>query len=80
MNFGRPGALLGSSVAFGSGCGQALPGMPRKAPLCSCAFFIGGLVVVLIGIDANRLGARFPGQNQAWLPGIQLIYKWEAAN
>ena len=35
INFGRPGALLGSSVAFGSGCGKALPGMPRKAPLCS---------------------------------------------
>jgi len=33
INFGRPGALLGSSVAFGSGCGQALPGVPRKAPL-----------------------------------------------
>ena len=28
------GAQLGSSVAFGSGCGQTLPGMPRKAPLC----------------------------------------------
>ena len=28
------GAQLGSSVAFGSGCGQALPGMPSKAPLC----------------------------------------------
>jgi len=28
------GAQLGSSVAFGSGCGQALPGMPRKVPLC----------------------------------------------
>jgi len=28
------GAQLGSSVAFGSGCGQALPGVPRKAPLC----------------------------------------------
>ena len=25
----------GSSVVFGSGCGQALPGVPRKAPLCS---------------------------------------------
>ena len=24
---------LGSSVAFGSGCGQTLSGMPRKAPL-----------------------------------------------
>ena len=24
------GAQLGSSVAFGSGCGQALPGVPRK--------------------------------------------------
>ena len=34
INFGRPGALLGSSVAFGSGCWQALPGVPRKAPLC----------------------------------------------
>jgi len=34
INFGRPGALLGSSVAFGSGCGEALPGVPRKAPLC----------------------------------------------
>jgi len=33
INFGRPGELLGSSVAFGSGCGQALPGVPRKAPL-----------------------------------------------
>ena len=28
------GAQLGSSAAFGSGCGQALPGVPRKAPLC----------------------------------------------
>ena len=27
-------AQLGSSEAFGSGCGQALPGVPRKAPLC----------------------------------------------
>ena len=27
-------AQLGSSVAFGSGCGQTLPGVPRKAPLC----------------------------------------------
>jgi len=28
------GAQLGSSVAFGSGCGRTLPGVPRKAPLC----------------------------------------------
>jgi len=28
------GAQLGSSVAFGSGCGGELPGVPRKAPLC----------------------------------------------
>ena len=28
------GAQLGSSVAFDSSCGQALPGVPRKAPLC----------------------------------------------
>ena len=28
------GAQLCSSVAFGSGCGQALPGLPRKVPLC----------------------------------------------
>jgi len=28
------GAQLGSSVAFGSGCGQALQGVPLKAPLC----------------------------------------------
>ena len=28
------GAQLGRSVAFGSGCGQALPGVPRKALLC----------------------------------------------
>jgi len=34
INFRRPGALLGSSEAFGSGYGQALPGVPRKAPLC----------------------------------------------
>ena len=27
-------AQLGGSAAFGSGCGQALPGVPRKAPLC----------------------------------------------
>jgi len=27
------GAQLGSSVAFGYGCGQTLPGVPRKAPL-----------------------------------------------
>ena len=31
------GAQLGSSVAFGSGCGQTLPGVPRKAPLCLLA-------------------------------------------
>jgi len=30
INFGRPGAQLGSSVAFGSGCGQALPGCCAK--------------------------------------------------
>jgi len=29
----KAGAQLGSSVAFGSGCGQTLPGVPRKAPL-----------------------------------------------
>ena len=29
------GAQLGSSVAFGSDCGQALLGVPRKEPLCS---------------------------------------------
>ena len=28
------GAQLGSSVAFGSYSGKALPGVPRKAPLC----------------------------------------------
>ena len=28
------GAQLGSSVEFGSGCGEALPGVPGKAPLC----------------------------------------------
>ena len=28
------GAQLGRSVAFGSGCGQALPGVPRNSPLC----------------------------------------------
>ena len=28
------GAQLGSSVAFGSGCRQTLPGVKRKAPLC----------------------------------------------
>ena len=33
--YAEMGAQLGSSVAFGSGCGQALPGVPRKAPLCS---------------------------------------------
>ena len=27
-------AQLGSSETFGSGCGEALPGVPRKAPLC----------------------------------------------
>jgi len=30
----KMGAQLGSSVAFGSGCGQAPLGVPRKAPLC----------------------------------------------
>jgi len=40
INFGRPGALLGSSVVFGSGCGQALPGVPRKAPLCSFDYYL----------------------------------------
>jgi len=33
------GAQLGSLVAFGSGCGQALPGVPRKAPLCLLKVF-----------------------------------------
>jgi len=33
ISSGCPGALLGSSVAFGSGCGQALPGVPSKASL-----------------------------------------------
>ena len=28
------GAQLGSSVAFGSGCGQALQEVQRKLPLC----------------------------------------------
>ena len=28
-----PRAQMGSSVAFGLGCGQALPGVPRKSPL-----------------------------------------------
>ena len=28
------GAQLCSSVAFGSGCGQTLPGVPRTTPLC----------------------------------------------
>ena len=27
-------AQLGSSVVFGSACGKALPGVPRKAPVC----------------------------------------------
>ena len=27
------GAQLGSPLAFGSGCGEVLPGVPRKAPL-----------------------------------------------
>ena len=31
INFGRPGALLGSSVAFGSGCGEAFPGVDNYA-------------------------------------------------
>ena len=31
----KMGAQLGSSVAFGSCSGKALPGVPRKAPLCS---------------------------------------------
>ena len=33
------GTQLGSSVAFGSGCGQALPGVPRKALLCLLSAF-----------------------------------------
>ena len=37
------GAQLGSSAAFGSGCGQALPWVPRKAPLCLfTAMAVGG--------------------------------------
>ena len=35
------GAQLGSSVAFGSGCGQTLPGVPRKALLCFHMSFKG---------------------------------------
>jgi len=40
------GAQLGSSVAPGPGCGQALSGVPRKAPLClvSWVLFEGALV------------------------------------
>jgi len=38
---------------------------------------------VLIGIGANRLGARFPGQlrlNQARFPGIEPICDWKVAS
>jgi len=44
---------------------------------------VARLAVVLIGIDANRLGAKFPGplgQSQAWFPGIQLACEWKVAN
>jgi len=37
------GAQLGSSAAFGSGCGQALPGVPRKAPLCILRALLKGV-------------------------------------
>ena len=32
--YAEMGAQPGSSVAFGSGCGQALPGVPRNALIC----------------------------------------------
>jgi len=35
------GAQLGSSVAFGSGCGKALPGGARILPLCICGTIRG---------------------------------------
>jgi len=38
INSGRSGALLGSSVELGSGCGQPLPGVPRKAPRLACSY------------------------------------------
>ena len=48
INFGRPGALLGSSVAFGSGCGLALPGVPRKAPLSSHCLQVNSLELMCV--------------------------------
>ena len=48
------GARLGSSAEFGSGCGQALPGVPRKAPLCVARYmriyFQSNLPLKLAGV------------------------------
>jgi len=57
------GAQLGSSVAFGSGCGQTLPGVPRRAPLCSYVRRPSNgqravLAVVLITVRPKQLGVK----------------------
>jgi len=58
------GAQLGSSVALGSGCGEALPGVPRQAPLCSfdepVQVFFGDELVMLGLINKEALGAAPP--------------------
>ena len=48
------GAQPGSSVAFGSGCGQALSGVPRKAPLCSYVAKSNSHIQILLFIWAKQ--------------------------
>jgi len=57
------GAQLGSSVAFGSGCGQTLPGVPRKAPLC--------LYKAVLPIERVGSVARWPLREKLELELIQ---------
>ena len=52
------GAQLGSSVAFATGCGQTLPGVPRKAPLCSLSQFAGLVTALLLPLSALCFGGR----------------------
>ena len=52
------GAQLGSSVAFGSGCGQTLLGLPRKAPLC--LYVLIPVALISLFPDARVLATSVP--------------------
>ena len=60
------GAQLGSSVTFGSGCGQTLPGVPRKAPLCL-------LIVKVVPDHTSEVAAQLWGKWAVLTPPSQCV-------